>query len=149
MKILTTLLISLPLVCAPLAAVADKGGNKGPNEQAWEHANDNASFKRGYDGYKRDHRDRDGRYGDSDYRHRDDRYRDWDRGSRDPNRDRDYRYGDGRYGDRDYRHRDGRYGERDSDSRDPGRDRDYRYGDRDGNNRYQDDSDRGSRDSNR
>jgi hypothetical protein len=119
MKTLTALLISLPLICTPLAANADKGGNKGPNERAWEHANDNARFKRDYndryehhDKWKREESHRDRYYGD-----RDDRYRDRDRGSRDPNRDRDYRYGD-----RDYRYgdRDSRYG-----------DRDYRYGNRD------------------
>ena len=59
------LLLSLTLIRAPLAASADKGGNKGQSELAWERANDNASFKHGDD----DHND--GRY-----RHRDDRDRD-------------------------------------------------------------------------
>lgn len=110
MKILTALLISLPLICTPLAANADKGGNKGPSDRAWERANDNASFKRGdddrykhYDKSKKkdgDHvehyRDGDDRYGDRDRdrdRDRDNDDRDSsaqdDQGSRDPNRDRD------------------------------------------------------------
>jgi len=119
MKILITLLLSLPLICTPLAASADKGGNKGPDERAWERANDNASFKRGDDYEKHDkkktkkqgfhdHDDHnDGRYlhrDDRDYDRDDDRnYRTRDsdyRGSRDPNQDRDDRYRD-----RDYRNR--------------------------------------------
>jgi hypothetical protein len=92
MKILTTILISLSLICAPLTASADKGGNKGPSDQAYERANDNASFKRG-DDYKKhdtskkkkgDHDDDDN---DGHSRHHDDRDRDY-HGSRDSNRDR-------------------------------------------------------------
>ena len=116
MKTLTALLISLPLICTPLAANADKGGNKGPNERAWEHANDNARFKRGYDD-KYEHHDK--------WQHKEgDRYRDRDWGSRDPNRDRDYH----RYGDRD-----SRYGNRDSS--DPNREQ---YRSRDRNRDYTD-----------
>ena len=103
MKILSALLISLPLICTPLAAHADKGGNKGPSDSAWEHANDNASFKRKHDDrqehhdkWKKNKGDRDGRYGDRDGY------------SRDPNR-----YWDDRYEDRNYRDRDSRYGDRD------------------------------------
>ena len=108
MKILTTLLITLPLICTPLAAAAEKDGGKGPSERAWERANDNASFKRGEGGYKHEYHDRwrkqaddpdvDRRERDRD-RDREDAHRDrdyhdskeQDRGSRDPNwaRDRD------------------------------------------------------------
>lgn len=106
MKILTTLLITLPLICTPLAAAAEKDGGKGPSERAWERANDNASFKRGEGGYKHEYHDRwrkqaddpdvDRRERDRD-RDREDAHRDrdyhdskeQDRGSRDPNRARD------------------------------------------------------------
>jgi len=86
MKILATLLISLPLACAPLAASADKGGgSKGPSERAWESANHNASFRRGDDRHGLEHHDA--------WKNREsdrDRDRDaGDRGSLDPNRDRD------------------------------------------------------------
>jgi hypothetical protein len=104
MKILTTILISLSLVCVPLTAAADKGGSKGPSDRAYERANDNASFKRG-DDYDKHYKGKKDKKGDHDhaednddgrYRHRDDRDhdRDSDRdysGSRDPNRDGDYR----------------------------------------------------------
>jgi len=95
MKILTTLLIALPLICAPLAAAADKDGGKGPGERAWERANDNASFKRGEGGYKHEYQDRRRKQADDpdvDHRDRDRDYHDskeQDRGSRDPNRARD------------------------------------------------------------
>ena len=101
MKILTTILISLSLVCVPLTAAADKGGSKGPSDRAYERANDNASFKRGedYDKHYKGKKDNKGGHDDDDdgrYRHRDDRDhdRDSDRdysGSRDPNRDGNYR----------------------------------------------------------
>jgi hypothetical protein len=90
MKILTTILISLPLICAPLTASADKGGNKGPSDQAYEHANDNASFKHGDDYEKHDTgKNKKGDHDDADKdghsRQHDDRDRDY-HGSRDSNR---------------------------------------------------------------
>ena len=97
MKILTTILISLPLICAPLTASADKGGNKGPSDQAYERANDNASFKRGDDYEKHDTWKK--QKGGHDGPDRD------DHGSRDPNQYRDDRRGDHNY--RDYSKRDG------------------------------------------
>lgn len=93
MNILTRFLITLPLICTPLAAAAEKGGSGDPNERAWERANDNASFKRGDGGDKHESReswrkpagDRNGDYRDRDYRDSESQYR----GSRDPNRVRD------------------------------------------------------------
>lgn len=45
MKPLAALLAALFIVCLPLPSYADKG-EKGPGEHAYEHASDNASFKR-------------------------------------------------------------------------------------------------------
>ena len=87
MKILTTILISLSLICAPLTASADKGGNKGPSDQAYERANDSASFKRGDDYEKHDTWEKKkGDHDDDHSRQHDDRDRDY-HGSRDSNRD--------------------------------------------------------------
>jgi len=97
MKILTTLLISLPLICAPLAAAADKAGSKGPSERAWERANDNASFKRGDDNLSHEHHDREKKKAgdrDREYSDRNDRYRDResdDRNDRDRDKERNDR----------------------------------------------------------
>ena len=51
MKLIATLLISLPLLAAPLQVSAAKGGEPGPSDRARERASDNASFKRGHDDY--------------------------------------------------------------------------------------------------
>ena len=95
MKILSAILFSLSLILVPLTAAADKGGNKGPSDRAYERANDNATSKRADDYDKQhkkgDHDDDDDDHDDDRYRHRDDRDyhdRDYD-GSRDPNRDRE------------------------------------------------------------
>jgi hypothetical protein len=94
MKILTTILFSLSLICTPLTAAADKGGNKGPSDRAYERASDNASFKRG-DDYDKPRQGKQHKGDDDDaehHRHRDDRDSDRDRdyrGSRDPNRERE------------------------------------------------------------
>ena len=91
MKILATLLISLPLICAPLAATADKAGSKGPSERARESANDNASFKLGDDNHSHGHHDWEKKKaGDRDREHtdQDDPFRDRERGDHN-DRDRD------------------------------------------------------------
>lgn len=49
MKSLFSSVAILTLLAAPASALAAKGGIKGPDEHAYEHANDNASFKRGAD----------------------------------------------------------------------------------------------------
>ena len=46
-KLLTSLLMLLPLLLLPLNSHADK--DKGPSDRAYERANDNASFKRDRD----------------------------------------------------------------------------------------------------
>ena len=123
MKLIATLLISLPLLAAPLQVSAAKGGEPGPSDRARERASDNASFKRGHDDYYGDHKQqkhydrersehrhaddypyRDGRHRDYRERDRDDYYRDRrdrHRDYRDRERGDDYRYRDDRS--RDYR----------------------------------------------
>ncbi len=40
------MLAALSLLITPLHSYAAPGGDKGPDDQAWENASDNASFKR-------------------------------------------------------------------------------------------------------
>ena len=125
----TALMISSLLILAlPLQAHAAKGGEKGPSDSAWEHANENAKFKREGEKLKKDKHNKKEKHshdGEDDHDHdRDDRYR------RDRDSDREGRY------DRDH----------DDSDRDGRRDRDRDDSDRDGRgDRDRDDSDRDGR----
>jgi len=61
------LLATLSIVCLPMQSFAAKGGEKGPSDQAYERASDNASFKR-----------EGGKPGKEEYRHDNDRDHDHD-----------------------------------------------------------------------
>ena len=46
MKILAAVITTTLILALPLQSFAAKGGEKGPSDRAWEHADENASFKR-------------------------------------------------------------------------------------------------------
>lgn len=46
MRTFIAMLVIICFVAAPLSSFAAKGGKKGPDDNAYEHANDNAKFKR-------------------------------------------------------------------------------------------------------
>ena len=56
-KLLISLLAVLPLLLLPLDSYADKG--KGPSDQAYDKANDNASFNRDNDKKKKKNKNKD------------------------------------------------------------------------------------------
>ena len=49
MKLLISLMALLGVLFCSVSALAAKGGGKGPDAAAYEHANENASFKRSSD----------------------------------------------------------------------------------------------------
>jgi hypothetical protein len=49
MKSVISALVLLGVVAFPFQVLADRGDSKGPSENAYEHANENARFKRGDD----------------------------------------------------------------------------------------------------
>ena len=93
----TALMISSLLILAlPLQAHAARGGEKGPGDSAWEHANENAKFKREDEKLKKDKhkKEKHSHDGEDDHKHdrRDDRedgYRRDRDSDRDGRRDRD------------------------------------------------------------
>ena len=58
-KHLLALLTALTLTCLSPGLLAAKGGEKGPGDRAYEHASDNASFKRDGKHKDEDHKKKD------------------------------------------------------------------------------------------